>query len=83
MLNPLEENLALIDIKLTVEELKNINNSLDNIRIADNQYPKELEKEQDYSFSYSFYITVLRGSINLLSIFGFFKKIYSYFQNKV
>ncbi len=43
-LKRLEENLGSVNIKLTPEELQNINSALDKIKIAGDRYPEELEK---------------------------------------
>jgi aryl-alcohol dehydrogenase-like predicted oxidoreductase len=43
-LERLKENLASVDIKLTPEELQNINSALEKIEIMGARYPEELEK---------------------------------------
>ncbi|MFX1575347.1 MAG: aldo/keto reductase [Promethearchaeota archaeon] len=43
-LERLEENLGSVVIKLTPEELQNINSALDKIKIMGDRYPEELEK---------------------------------------
>ncbi|MFW9947259.1 MAG: aldo/keto reductase, partial [Candidatus Odinarchaeota archaeon] len=43
-LGRLKENLNSGDIELTPDELQNINNALDNIKIKGDRYPEELEK---------------------------------------
>jgi aryl-alcohol dehydrogenase-like predicted oxidoreductase len=43
-LKRLEENLESVDVKLTSEELDNINSALNKIKIMGSRYPEELEK---------------------------------------
>ena len=43
-LNRLEENIGAAEVKLTIEELKELNDELDNIKIVGERYPAEQER---------------------------------------